>query len=85
MNSKEKTCKTCENFYQHYGIDELNIWEINCGHCKYKRGVTPDKKACEYYQKTNRYTKPAKKKVIKETLEEIYDRLEHIKLFLDNK
>lgn len=85
MNSKDKTCKTCVYFYQHYGIDERHIWDINCGHCKFNKDVFPTKKICVHYEKSNKCFKPYKKKIIQKTLNDVYDKLEQLNIYLNSK
>ena len=49
----EQTCKSCEHFYQHYGIKDGKFSRVFCGHCVAAkgrpRGCRPYQKICENY------------------------------------
>lgn len=47
----EPTCKSCQFYRQHYGLDNKKLYRLYCGHCtlsatKRKR---PDAKICDNY------------------------------------
>ena len=50
----QNTCKTCQNYRQHYVFDSRKIFRVYCGHCTVSRPRTkkPDSRACENYVQT---------------------------------
>lgn len=86
MKLEENTCGTCQRYAQHYNITKINVYEVQCGHCKKTmKSVNPHKKACAHYVLEEKSIETKKKELIENTLENINNKLEHIKLYLDNK
>ena len=48
---REKQCKDCQYYIQHYTFDRKKIFRVYCGHCAHSRPKRklPDAKACENY------------------------------------
>ena len=47
-----KCCENCKNFHRHYGLGELGLIRLSCGHCgivrlRYKKAYH---KACEHFE-----------------------------------
>lgn len=42
-------CKTCENFIQHYRLENQTFISVDCGHCIKK--LKSSQKGCEEYKK----------------------------------
>ena len=54
---ENQTCRNCEHFRQHYGLDGERIFRLHCGHCVLPRmkNNKPDQIACEkFVQKENK-------------------------------
>lgn len=47
----KNTCKDCQHFIQHYGLDDHELFQVYCGHCRLSRPYhkKPDKPACENF------------------------------------
>ena len=56
---KEKFCKTCVYFIQHYRKSKKNYYEVYCGHCTHLRvkKKTADTKSCTHYNEIPKHTK----------------------------
>jgi len=44
-------CKDCENYRQHYALNERKIFRVYCGHCVLyvRKRKKPDTPACEHF------------------------------------
>ena len=44
-------CKDCKYFFQHYSLDENQLFRVYCGHCTHNavRQKRPDTKACTHF------------------------------------
>lgn len=49
---KERICKNCKHFRQHYGLDERRLFRVYCGHCVLSRmkKKRPDTPGCEHFE-----------------------------------
>lgn len=48
---KDKQCKDCQYYYQHYSLDKRKIFQVCCGHCTFSgsRRKLPDAAACNSF------------------------------------
>ena len=48
---KEKQCKSCQYYRQHFALNTRKLFRVNCGHCTFARPrkKQPNTKSCENY------------------------------------
>ena len=48
----DPTCKDCTHFRQHYGLNDHQLFRLNCGHCVHPPLQTkkPCARVCSYFE-----------------------------------
>lgn len=90
MEPEKRECKNCSHFLQHYASVTHFYYPVMCGHCL-KRVLTPKERrsfpfstACEDWEPIE-IRKEARKKSVKEVLENISHRLDDIASMFENE
>lgn len=48
----DKICENCKHFRQHYGLNDHQLFRLDCGHCVHPRlqSKKPRTRACERFE-----------------------------------